>query len=178
MSTRLRRPSAADLMGRMGITRGTTAGRRPGALAASALAALLLAGCTAGSAGSGAAPASTSASPSADTADGLTDPLAIVTTPGTGEFIAEDVQPALHESGTGPTTFEVPQPESTVGSLQFFVTCASGEYTVTMGGFYSSGCSPDSANSAAIPIPQRDAPLTVTVEVPEGVAFRIVAVPV
>ncbi|OUE19854.1 hypothetical protein BFL34_01997 [Clavibacter michiganensis] len=165
-------------MGRIRITRGTTAIRRRGALAASALAALLLAGCTAGSPEPGAAPAPTTASPSAEPADGLTDPLVIVTTPGTGEFIAEDVQPALHESGTGPATFEVPQPESTVGSLQFFVTCASGEYTVTMGGFYSSGCSPDTANSAAIPIPQRDAPLTVTVEVPEGVAFRIVAVPV
>jgi len=162
----------------MRITRGTTAIHRRGALPASALAALLLAGCTAGSAGSGPTPAPPTASPSTEATDGLTDPLAIVTTPGTGEFIAEDVQPALHESGAGPTTFEVPQPDSTVGSLQFFVTCASGQYTVTMGGFYSSGCSPDTANSAAIPIPQRDAPLTVTVEVPEGVAFRIIAVPV
>ncbi|WP_143757282.1 hypothetical protein [Clavibacter michiganensis] len=162
----------------MRITRGTTAIHRRGVPAAGVLAALLLAGCTAGAPGPDTASTSPSASPSADAADGLTDPLAIVTTPGTGEFIAEDVQPALHESGTGPATFEVPQPESSVGSLRFFVTCATGEYTVTMGGFYSSGCSPDAANSAAIPIPQRDGPLTVTVEVPEGVAFRIVAVAV
>jgi hypothetical protein len=175
MSTRLRRPSAADLMGWMGITRGTTAGRRRGALVAAALAALLLAGCTAGSPDPDAAP---EASVTADGAPGLADPLVALTTPGTSEYLSEDLQPALHETGTGPTTYEVPQPDPTVGSLQFFVTCATGEYTVTMGGVYSSGCSPDAANSAAIPIPQRDRPLLVTVEVPEGVAFRIVALPV
>ncbi|OQJ58802.1 hypothetical protein B5P21_01955 [Clavibacter michiganensis subsp. insidiosus] len=59
-------------MGRTGITRGTTAIHRRGALAVAALAALLLAGCTAGSPEPGAAPAPTSASPSADAADGLT----------------------------------------------------------------------------------------------------------
>ncbi|KDP92204.1 MULTISPECIES: hypothetical protein [Clavibacter] len=164
----------------MRITRGTTDLHRPGGIAVAALAALLLAGCTAGSAGSGPTPAPTSASPSADAADGLTDPLDIVTTPGTGASIAEDVQPALHEGGTGPATFEVPQPEAAVGSLQFFVTCATGEYRILVGGVfvYGSGCSPTTANSAAMPIPQRDTPLTVTVEVPESVAFRIVALPV
>lgn len=168
-------------MGWMRSTRGTTAIHRQRAFAVAALAALLLAGCTAGTPPEpGAAPAPTTASPSAEAADGVTDPLAIVTTPGTGAFIAEDVQAALHEGGTGPATFEVPQPESTVGSLQFFVTCATGEYRILVGGVfvYGSGCSPTTANSAAMPIPQRDTPLTVTVEVPEGVAFRILAVPV
>jgi hypothetical protein len=172
---RLRDGVGADLMGWMRMTRGTTAGRRRSALAAAALAAFLLAGCTAGSPGPDAAP---DASATADGAPGLADPLVALTTPGTSEFLSEDLQPALHETGTGPTTYEVPQPDPTVGSLQFFVTCATGEYTVTMGGVYSSGCSPDAANSAAIPIPQRDRPLLVTVDVPVGVAFRIVALPV
>ena len=176
---RLREVSGADLMGWMRITRGTTAIHRPGALAAAALATLLLAGCTTGTSGPDAAP-TPSPSATTDAAAGLVDPLAVVTTPGTGEFIAEDVQPALHESGTGPTTFEVPQPEAGVGSLRFSMTCTSGEYRVLVGGVfvYGSGCSPTAANSAAMPIPQRDAPLAFTVEVPDGVAFRIVAVPV
>lgn len=168
-------------MGRMRTTRGTTDIHRHGALAAAALAALLLAGCTGGSADPDAATpapdAAASTSPSAAATEPV-DPLVALTTPGTDEFIAEDLQPALHESGTGPTSFQVPQPESGVGSLQFFVTCTSGEYRVLMGGIYASGCSPTGADSASIPIPQREAPLTVTVEVPDGVAFRIVALPV
>jgi hypothetical protein len=121
---RLRDGVGADLMGWMRMTRGTTAGRRRSALAAAALAAFLLAGCTAGSPGPDAAP---DASATADGAPGLADPLVALTTPGTSEFLSEDLQPALHETGTGPTTYEVPQPDPTVGSLQFFVTCATGE---------------------------------------------------
>jgi hypothetical protein len=171
-------------MGRMRITRGTTDIHRHGALVAAALGTLLLAGCTGGSPEPDAATTSAPVAPSSapDAAAGLADPLAALTIPGSGEPPAEDLQPALQESGTGPTTFEVPQPDASVGALSFAMTCTSGEYRVRIGApgsgsFYGSGCSPTGANTASIPLPQLDAPLTVTVEIPDGVAFRLVAVP-
>ncbi|MDA3805246.1 hypothetical protein PED38_10585 [Clavibacter sp. CT19] len=168
----------------MRITRGTADIHRHGALVAAGLATLLLAGCTGGSpepdAATTPAPAAPSSAP--DDAAGLADPRAALTIPGSGEPPTDDLQAALQESGTGPTTFEVPQPDASVGALRFAITCTSGEYRVRIGApgsgsFYGSGCSPTGANTASIPIPQRDAPLTVTVEIAEGIPFRIVAVP-
>jgi hypothetical protein len=108
----------------------------------------------------------------------LADPLDRLTDPSSDDFVGSDVQTVLNENGHGSAIFEVQRPKSFVKELRFFVACTGGEFTVTLGTFYSGQCAPDFASSGSIPVPPGEDPLEVELDVPADVDYRIVAIPV
>jgi len=123
-------------------------------------------------------PAAPSASPAATST--LTDPIAELTNKDSDFYVGESVTPHIHHEGSGPTTLDVARPEAFVTELKFFVTCApASHFTVTMEKFYSGQCSTkDLSSSGSIPLPAGKDPLSVSIDVPKGVHFWLVAIPI
>jgi hypothetical protein len=144
---------------------------------------VLLVGCTGapgqpgGTGASSSAPESGSESSAAADGSTLEDPLQRVTTPGSSGYVGEGVQPLLHQKGTGPQVFTIDRPETANGQIAFYVACSAGDFTVTLGTFYSGACSPEFQSSGSIPIAEGDGPLSVSLDVDSGVEYWILAIP-
>lgn len=90
-----------------------------------------------------------------------------------------ETKPSLHRRAVGPTSFTISQPPGDIVQQRFFVSCAPDSHVrVTIGGFYSSPCGEHFASDGSIPIETTGRPLRVTVDVPEGIRFWIVSLPI
>src|SRR3954451_24402816 len=81
------------------------------------------------------------------------DPLKALQNPHSPEFIDKNVHAVLHEHGKGPATFTIPKPQAP--EVRFWVGCVpDSHFTVTMGGFFRTGCgkSGSVSNSGSIPV--------------------------
>ncbi|WP_157489984.1 hypothetical protein [Frigoribacterium sp. Leaf186] len=108
----------------------------------------------------------------------LVDPLTRLEDPDSDAFLATTVSPSLHEHGTGAATFDVARPDPSLTQLRFYIACAAGEFTVTLGTFYSGDCTPDFTSSGTIPLPSGEDPLSVRLDVSVGTDYWITAIPV
>jgi hypothetical protein len=87
-------------------------------------------------------------------------------------------RPVLHRSGEGSASFSVPRPDEATG-VRFYVSCSpASTFRVTVGTFFSGPCSTEFQNSGQIPLGPLGQPLEVTLELPEGVHYWIVGLPV
>lgn len=115
----------------------------------------------------------------AQSGTGLVDPLVDLKNPDSTDFVEGEISALIHEQGTGPTRFEIERPDALTKALKFFVSCEpSNTFTVTTSTFYSGPCSIHFSSSGSIPLSRGDGPLTVSIDVPEDVAFWLVAIPV
>jgi hypothetical protein len=109
----------------------------------------------------------------------LVDPLAQLTNPASTDYVEGDLRPVLNEKGSGPATFEIALPDAVVTGVRYYVSCApASTFTITASAFFASPCSSHVLSSASIPLSPSDAPLTVTLDVPDGVNYWLVALPV
>jgi hypothetical protein len=108
----------------------------------------------------------------------LVDPLVTVNDVDS-DFNQDDTgAPVLHEEGTGPTTFTINRPTD-AHSIRFFVSCAPDHtFKVTMGEFYSGDCGREINSSGEIPFDSKTGKLSVVLDVPHGVDFWILGLPV
>ncbi|KZC96210.1 hypothetical protein AWH51_04005 [Clavibacter tessellarius] len=100
-----------------------------------------------------------------------------VTTRGSGSFVADTVQPLLHQEGAGPQKFTIDRPEGGGAQITFYVACSAGDFTVTVGTFYSGACTPDFQSNGSIPVPEGEGPLVVDLDVGPDVRYWILAIP-
>ena len=143
-----------------------------------------LSGCVANSPTADPSSPTASASPTesvdpAQSGTELVDPLVDLKNPDSTDYVEGEISPLIHEQGTGPTKFEIERPDALTNALKFFVSCEpSNTFTVTTSTFYSGQCSTRFSSSGSIPLSPADGPLTVSIDVPEDVAFWLVAIPV
>ena len=123
-------------------------------------------------------PTATIPASSPTTGSALVDPLTRLEDPGSDEFVATTVSPSLHEYGTGAATFDVPRPDPSSTRLRFYVACSAGDFTITLGTFYSGDCTPDFTSSGSIPLPSGEDRLSVRLDVSVGTDYWITAIPV
>lgn len=90
-----------------------------------------------------------------------------------------DTRPSLHHRAVGSTTFVIPTPPPEVVQQRFFVSCSPDSHVkVTMGGFYAGPCEEHFSNDGSIPMETTGRPLRVSVDVPDGVRFWIMSIPI
>lgn len=108
------------------------------------------------------------------------NPLVAITDPESTDYVASQVSPILDEQGTGATEFTLPQVDNAAG-VSFYVACSpESEYKVTaFNNFFSGGCGPRFKNNGEIPVGD-SMPIesAVSLELPEGVDFHIIALAV
>jgi len=123
-------------------------------------------------------PAPTSTTSSPESGGTLVDPLTRLEDPDSDDFIATTVSPSLHEHGIGGATFKIARPDPSLTQLRFYVACSAGDFTVTLGTFYSGDCTPDFTSSGSIPLPSGEDPLSVRLDVSAWTDYWITAIPV
>lgn len=125
-------------------------------------------------------PHTTSSSSPVRAGSQLKDPLDTLTDKKAEFYVGENAAPTLHKTGSGLESFDVVRPESFVTALKFFVTCdPSSEFKISLGtSFYAGPCASTLLNYGSFPIPPDLGAMSVTVDVPEGVHFWIVAIPI
>ncbi len=107
---------------------------------------------------------------------GPADPLATITDPSSGDFVAEEFTTVLDDRGTGSATFTVPR-SAADDDLRFYVACSpDSRFTVTVGTFFSGQCSQRFQNSGQLPLPEGSGPISVTLELPDSVDYWLVAI--
>lgn len=107
------------------------------------------------------------------------NPLTAITDPASTDFVSSNVDVVLNEAGRGGTTFTVERPDSSVKAIRYYVACTpESPFKVTMGTFFSGDCAPRFQNSGEIPLAavKDPGPLTVKLDLPEGVDYSIVAI--
>jgi len=126
------------------------------------------------------APSNSFASSSSSSATKPRDPLLEIHNEDSDFYVSKTVEPALHKKGTGPVSLDVPRLAPSISQLKFFITCApASNFTITLSKFYSGPCSPsDLTSSGSIPLPSSKDPLNVTIDVPKGVQYWLVAIPI
>jgi len=108
----------------------------------------------------------------------LFDPLTALTDPTSVGYISTTLTPLLHAKGSGPHTFAVDTSDPAVGQVKYFISCLpEATFTITMGVGFSSGCTNQLGNTGAIPIAERTTSTRVSVDVPEGIHYWIVGIP-
>ena len=99
--------------------------------------------------------------------------------PHNSRYIADEVSTLLHQRGTGPTTVTIDDLGSGTKSVRFFVACSpENHFTLTMGGFYSGPCGRAFENTGEIPTSPGQSKATVTLDLPRGVSFWLLAIPI
>lgn len=157
-------------------------GSQEGAFRAILLTTILTAGLSVGGCAADAPLAAVTPSPSAGLempSPDLIDPLVVLKNPDSTDFVEGEIMPLIHEQGTGPQQFEIERPDAAISALKFFVSCDPlNTFTVTTSTFYSGPCSTSFSSSGSIPLTPGVGSLTVSIDVPEDVAFWLVALPV
>jgi len=116
--------------------------------------------------------------PSSAATSRLVDPLVTVNDVGSTLHQDDAGAPVLHEEGTGPTTFTIDRPAD-AHSIRFFVSCTPDHpFKVTMGEFYAGDCGREINSSGEIPFDANKGKLSVVLDVPPGVDFWILGLPV
>jgi hypothetical protein len=157
------------MLSRMTVTRGCRASIAAGLLV---MAGASLAACTGSDDNPASSPRSTAA------ASRLVDPLVTVNDVDSEVNQDDGGAPVLHEEGTGPTTFTIDRPAD-AHSIRFFVSCTPHHtFKVTMGEFYAGDCGRVINSSGKIPFDAKNAKLSVFLDVPRGVDFWILGLPV
>jgi len=109
----------------------------------------------------------------------LVDPLSEVTDPHNSRYIADEVATLLHERGKGPTTAAIDDLGSGTKSVRFFVACSpDSHFTLSMVGYYSGPCGRTFENTGEIPIIAGQSKATVTLDLPGGVSYWLLAIPI
>ena len=123
-------------------------------------------------------PSGTTASAAAVAA--VQDPLTAVDDSSSSDFVGVHLPPVLHEQGVGSRSFSVNRP-SGARSIRYYVACApDSHFSVTMGsadGFYAGPCASRFENTGEIPLRGGSGSVTVTVDVPGGVHYWILGLP-
>lgn len=90
----------------------------------------------------------------------------------------EGVTPLLRSAGTGPTTFALTDVPADTVEIRYFVSCSpESEFTLTTRLWFSGPCGIHWANSGSIPL-AGSGPVSVDLDLPQEVRFRIVALPI
>lgn len=103
----------------------------------------------------------------------LVDPLAEITDPTDGRFVAAKITPLLHKGAEGPGTFTI-SGLADVQSVRIYIACApDSHFRVTVGKWFSGGCSSRFQNWADIPVENVRA---VNVAVPAGTRYALLVI--
>ncbi len=140
--------------------------------------ALALTACTAeGNPQPSSGPSTTMTTP---TSKGPIDPLSEITNSDSNRYIPGAAGALLHVEGTGPQDYPMEHPNEGFSQVQFFVSCApESEFTVRIPtNFYSGPCELSFANTGAIPIPDGDGQVTVSIDVPADTKYWLVGIPI
>ena len=112
---------------------------------------------------------------------GPSDPLASVIDPTDYDFVAEGIQPVVHESGRGPASFVVDRPDG-AQAIRFIVTCVPDSYfAVTMGTFFAGYCGRQIQNSGEFPLDDSatlDQPLEILLDISPGASYWLLGIPI
>jgi hypothetical protein len=109
----------------------------------------------------------------------LVDPLSEVTDPRSPRYIDEQVSTLLHRRGTGPMTATIDDLGEGTRSVRFFVACSpDSHFTLTMTGYYSGPCGRTFENTGEIPLAPGVSKATVTLDLPRGVSYWLLAIPI
>jgi hypothetical protein len=108
------------------------------------------------------------------------DPLTQITDPHSSEHVNSGIQPVLHVKGTGPHSYSISRPADGVQQIKFYLSCApDSTFTLTMmSKSYAGGCPKRFANTGTIPLPPGDERIAIKLDVPKGVGFWLLAIPI
>lgn len=137
-----------------------------------------LAACTSHTAGQATGGSSKPSTQAPISVGALQDPLVSVTDSDSTDFVAKNVTPLIHEKGSGPGEFRLIKPVGPT-AVRFYVACSpASEFTVRMGNFYSGGCALRFQNTGQFPVDSNNGIFTVQLEIPDGVEYWIMALPI
>lgn len=107
----------------------------------------------------------------------LHDPLDSVTDPNSTDFVGTLLTPVLHTQGVGPSTYQIDKPQGPT-AIRFYVACyPDSDFTVRVGTFFSGRCASKFQNSGQFSTGSAANKLDVRLEIPKGVRYWILALP-
>jgi hypothetical protein len=116
--------------------------------------------------------------PTAGVAPRASDPLLELADTDSPQYTDQAARPVLHRSGQGPAHFTIPRPADAT-AVRFYVSCSpDSRFRVTMSTWFSGPCSTAFQNSGQLPLGPADQPVTVDLDLPDGVHYWIVGLAV
>jgi hypothetical protein len=109
----------------------------------------------------------------------LIDPLSELTDPKDERFESSTLIPVVHEHGTGPGHYSIARPAEPTAQVRFYISCTPDSmFTLTMTKSFSGPCSTTFQNTGMIPLPPDIQTLGIDLDIPNGVQYWLVGIPV